>query len=115
MPVITFIYKIGKNPTTYYGKYITDYLSDDHDGLDREVRPILVKVLNEYRKKKGYWLLNSKQIKIGIISLYNDYSSKRETKCFDFYHITGNYLMNKEPSISYINGQKIEIPTVDIF
>ena len=31
---ITFIYKIGKNQRAYYGKYATDSISDDHEGLD---------------------------------------------------------------------------------
>ena len=34
MPFITFIYKVGKNYKTYYGKYCFDYISDDHEGLD---------------------------------------------------------------------------------
>ena len=45
MPFITFIYKVGKNRKTYYGKYCFDYISDDN-----EVKYILIKGLNEYRK-----------------------------------------------------------------
>lgn len=51
MPFITFIYKVGKNNKTYYGKYCFEDMSDDHDGLDNEVKYILIKGLNEYRKK----------------------------------------------------------------
>ncbi len=40
MPFITFIYKVGKNYKTYYGKYCFDYISDDHEGLDNEVENI---------------------------------------------------------------------------
>lgn len=50
MPFITFIYKVGKKKT-YYGKYCSDYISDDHDGLDNEVKYILLSGINEYRKK----------------------------------------------------------------
>ena len=42
MPFITFIYKVGKNPKIYYGKYCIDYISDDHDGLDNEVKYTLI-------------------------------------------------------------------------
>ena len=41
MPFITFIYKVGKNSKTYYGKYCFDYISDDHEGLDNEVKYFL--------------------------------------------------------------------------
>jgi hypothetical protein len=37
MSFITFIYKVGKNPKTDYGKYCFDSISDDHEGLDEEV------------------------------------------------------------------------------
>jgi hypothetical protein len=53
MPFITFIYKIGKNNKTYYGKYCINSMSDDHEGLDNEVKYLLIKGLNEYRKKKN--------------------------------------------------------------
>jgi hypothetical protein len=41
MPFITFIYRVGKNQKTYYCKYCSDYISDDHEGLDIEVKYIL--------------------------------------------------------------------------
>lgn len=53
MPFITFIYKIGKTNKTYYGKYCSDYISDDHNGLDIEVKYDLVKGLNEFRKQNN--------------------------------------------------------------
>jgi hypothetical protein len=37
MVTITFIYKIKNVNKTFYGKYITDYMSDDHEGLDNEI------------------------------------------------------------------------------
>ena len=54
MTFITFIYRIGNNTTTYFGKYVPDYVSDDHEGLDLEVRYVLVDGLNQYREKKGF-------------------------------------------------------------
>ena len=53
MPFITFIYKVGKNPKTYYGKYCFDYISDDHEGLDNEVKYILKQSLNQYRTQNN--------------------------------------------------------------
>ena len=103
MPFITFIYKVGKNYKTYYGKYCFDYISDDHEGLDNEVKYILIKGLNEYRKKNNIQKLKTKII-IGILSFSLDnniptYSSENEIKCFDFYYNDDNKI--------YINGKLI--------
>ena len=46
MPFITFIYKIGSNNKTYFGKYITDYISDEHEGLDLVIKPYLLDGIN---------------------------------------------------------------------
>ena len=67
MSFITFIYKVGKNNKTYYGKYCFDHISDDHEGLDNEVKYILKKGLNEYSKKNNIQELKSKII-IGVLS-----------------------------------------------
>jgi hypothetical protein len=103
MPFITFIYKVGKNYKTYYGKYCFDYISDDHEGLDNEVKDILIKALNEYRKKYNIQKLKSKII-IGILSFSSNriiptYSTDNEIKCFDFYYNYDNKI--------YINGKLI--------
>ncbi len=103
MPFITFIYKVGKNYNTYYGKYCFDYISDDHEGLDNEVKYILKKSLNEYRKKNNIKKLKTKII-IGILSLSINniiptYSTDNEIKCFDFYYKYDNEI--------YINGKLI--------
>ena len=105
MPFITFIYKIGKNYKTYYGKYCFDYISDDHDGLDNEVKYILIKGLNDYRKKNNMQELKTKHMKkiiIGILSFSSNniiptYSTDNEIKCFDFYYNYDNKI--------YINGK----------
>jgi hypothetical protein len=104
MPFITFIYKVGKNDKTYYGKYCFDCISDDHEGLDNEVKYILKKGLNEYRKKNNIKELKSKNIIIGILSFSSNqiiptYSTDNEIKCFDFY-------CNYDDKI-YINGKLI--------
>ena len=102
MPFITFIYKVGKNYKTYYGKYCFDYISDDHEGLDNEVKDILIKGLNKYRKKNNQKLKT--KIIIGILSFSSNdiiptYSSDDEIKCFDFYYNDDNKI--------YINGKLI--------
>ena len=103
MPFITFIYKAGKNYKTYYGKYCLDYVSDDHDGLDNEVKDIWTNGLNEYRKKNNIQELKSKII-IGILSFSSNdtiptYSTDNEIKCFDFYYSYDNKI--------YINGKLV--------
>jgi hypothetical protein len=100
MPFITFIYKVGKNNKTYYGKYCANNISDDHEGLDNEVKYVLIKGLNEY-KKKNIQKVESKII-IGILSFSSNniiptYSSNNEIKCFDFYYDYDNNI--------YINGK----------
>ena len=107
MTFITFIYKIGNNPKTYYGKYNVDYVSDDHDGLDNfVVRPILMRGLNEYRKQKNLPKLKAK-IHLGILSFSCNryiptYSTKREIKAFDFYCDYDKIFMN---------GKQIHFPS----
>ena len=100
MPFITFIYKVGKNKT-YYGKYCVDYISDDHDGLDNEVRYELIKGLNEYRKQKN--IKKIKSILIGVLSFSSDniipIYSMNEKKCFDFYYDYDKKI--------YINGKLV--------
>jgi hypothetical protein len=103
MPFITFIYKIGKR--AFYGKYVSTYVSDDHNGLDVVIHPILLEGVNIFRKQKG--LSSIKTIKIGILSFSVDsyapcYSSEEEFKCFDFY-----YEEEDRKRTMYMNGQKI--------
>lgn len=107
MPFISFIYRIGKNKKTYYGKYVTDDVSDDHEGLDNEVKYSLINGVNEYRKQKGLSPLKTKTLYVGVISFSNNkyiptYSSSQEIKCFDFYMINQNYKGER-----YVNGELI--------
>jgi hypothetical protein len=103
MTFITFIYKVGNNNKTYYGKYCSDHISDDHDGLDNQVKYQLKKGLNKYRKQNNIQKIRSKII-IGVLSFSsNDFiptdSSDNEIKCFDFYHDYHGKI--------YINGKLI--------
>jgi hypothetical protein len=103
MPFITFIYKVGNNNKTYYGKYCNDYISDDNEGLDNEVKYALKNGLNKYRKQNNKKKIKSKII-IGVLSFSSNdcipiYSTDDEKKCFDFYCDYDNKL--------YINGKLI--------
>jgi len=103
MPFITFIYKVGKNSRTYYGKCCFSYISDDHEGLDNEVKYILKQGLNQYRNQNNIQKLKSK-LMIGIMSFSSNpvvptYSTNDEIKCFDFYKTFDDKI--------YINGKLI--------
>ena len=107
---ITFIFKIQNRPgQTFYGKYYTDYISDDHEGLDKEIKPYLLKGINKFQK------LNLspevKNVHIGIISVSDHnyisiHSTDEEIKCFDFY--CKNFTINHKISLTmYMFGKLI--------
>ena len=105
---ITFIYRIENNPKTYYGKYCTDYISDDHEGLDQEVSYRLLSGINKYRKQKKEEKITENNINIGVLSFsWNRYipvySSDKEIKCFDFYYENND---NGDETF-YINGKSV--------
>ena len=108
MSFITFIYRITDDPNIYYGKYVTDYISDDHEGLDLEVKDNLLDGLNKYRIQNNLTELDESNIKIGVLSFCMDnyipcYSSDNEIACFHFYTIYSSYNYK-----SYINGILIQ-------
>ena len=106
MPIVTFIYKLGnkKHSRTFYGKY-DGYISDDHEGLDLEIKRHVEDGINIYRTQNN--LKPIKTIQVGILSLSVDgivpaYSSDKEIKMFDFYCIYDFYSKK-----IYVNGKKI--------
>jgi hypothetical protein len=106
MVTITFIYKIKNINKTFYGKYVADYMSDDHEGLDVEMKYILLGCINKYRQPINIKNLKNKNLSIGILSCttndnYLDYYSSDEIKCFDFYYEKFN------EAKFYINGKKM--------
>jgi|LakMenEpi03Aug12_release.lakeMendotaPanAssembly.Ray.scaffolds.fasta_scaffold1763410_1 hypothetical protein len=111
---ITFIYRIRGNPTTCYGKFIFTHLSDDHDGLDAEMRSVLVNALNRQREKEGLGdsaILREEQVTLGIFSVSSEqlfpiYSTEEEIQVFDFYYKSSGYLYDS--SRTYLNGVLIE-------
>jgi hypothetical protein len=101
---ITFIYRVGKSPKTYYGKYCDDYISDDHEGLDTEVIHSLCQGLNKYRSMNNMPKLSFSAVVVGVLSFSRDhyiltFSSEKEIPCFDFYR--------DEQKRIYINGKLI--------
>ncbi len=117
---ITFFFKIPNGPKadkTFYGKYHTDDISPEHEGLDEVIRPYLLKGLSEYNdniEHKTHILPEelSKNVHIGIISIYNDtyisiHSSNEEKRVFDFYcqKFTINYKIDLE---MYMFGKLID-------
>ena len=69
--------------TKLYGKFVCSYISDDHEGLDLEIKPIIVDGINKYRKQQNLKEAN------GILSFSTNkyiptYSSDEEIH-FDFY------------------------------
>jgi hypothetical protein len=102
---ITFFYRVSSNPTRCYGKYVATHFSDDHEGLDAEMRSVLVNALNRLREEED--VLREEEVSLGILSVsYGDsfpiYSTEEEIRAFDFYHTTSGYLY--ECSKTYLNG-----------
>lgn len=107
MPSVSFLYRIGANPKIYYGKYVCDYISDDHEGLDNEVLPDLLNGINIYRQQKNLQPLKKNQVKVGILSCstnsnYLNYSTKKEIDLFGFY-----FTRYKQIVKMYVNGKQI--------
>jgi hypothetical protein len=107
MAFISFIYKIDNNKKTYYGKFVCDYISDDHEGLDNEIRWYVIDGINKYREQKE--LPPIEKIYIGVISFSMNryiptFSSDQEIQCFDFYYEKYEHVNEK----TYINGKLIE-------
>jgi hypothetical protein len=71
---------MSDNNHKYYGKYCFDHISDDHEGLDVQVRNIL-----------SQGLISMTDVHVGVLSFSNDndiptYSSEDEIKFFDYYY-----------------------------
>ena len=109
MPFISFIYRIGTKK--YFGKYASQSISDDHDGLDCEVRYFLMEGLNRFRAQRGEAALSDADVLIGVLSFsanqYIDvWSSEEEIKCFDFYFL--QFHSGNRRSETYVNGEMLQ-------
>jgi hypothetical protein len=106
---ISFIFRL--NNTTFYGKYYTDSISPDHEGLDEEIKPYLLKGISEYQLQENLPEVKE-NVHIGVISVCNEkhisiHSSNEERACFDFYF--EKYTINYKIVLKmYMFGKKIE-------
>lgn len=86
MVEISFIF-ITLDGKKKFGKYVCDYLSDDHEGLDNEIKYSVVNCWNLYLKSIGLKEVNNiNNIKIGVIGVINNgFCSEEEILVFDMY------------------------------
>ena len=112
MTFITFIYRVNyrdTNPRTFYGKYYTDYVAHDQEGLVEKVKLHLVKGLKAYQLQKNRQEF-TQAVHIGVLSLSShiympDHETNDEKNCFDFY--CENYA-NKQHLKTYVFGTLVE-------
>ena len=121
--MITFIFKLASRPNQlFYGKYYTDTITPDHEGLDLELRPYLLKGISEYhrqdqiQKRVNHFSEFNENVPIGIISVsslkhHSIHSSNEEINCFDFY--CEKFIINHTISLKmYMFGKSIENVTI---
>ena len=107
---ITFIFKL--NYKTFYGKYYTDNISPDHEGLDAEIKPYLLHGI----QKQDLLPDITEEVRIGILSVSNHkyisiHSSHEERNCFDFY--CEKFTINHKICLKmYMFGKLIENPAL---
>jgi hypothetical protein len=106
MPFITFFYKLKNDNTKYYGKFVSNYISDDHGGLDREMKSIVVYGINLLNlSKQTEMTITIDDVSLGILSFSDHsyiptYSSDDEIVMFDFYY---------DDSVGYSTGKNIYV------
>ena len=101
MPFITFFYRLKNDNTKYYGKFVSNYISDDHDGLDREMKSNVVYGINLL----NLMTITVVDVSLGILSFSDHsyiptYSSDDEIEMFDFYY---------DDSVGYSTVKKIYV------
>jgi hypothetical protein len=106
---VTFIYRICGNPTTCYGKFLSGWISDDHQGLDAEMKSVLVNAINRRRRRDVLQgsLLREEEVTLGILSVsyaesFPIYSTSEERFCFDFYYTDYGY--SSDACQAYLDG-----------
>jgi hypothetical protein len=116
MYFITFMYRIGygmaDNTRTYFGKYCFYYISDDHEGLDKEIKPDLIKAINLDRKERKLPEVEEDEVTLGILACCTsnyipNYSSDAERNFYDFYYERTDY--GRKP-IMYLKGKVVQTP-----
>lgn len=101
---ITFIFKFNNEKNNKYGKILLRYLSDNHEGVDNEIKDIVENAINLYMTAN--LLSNINNLKIGIIGIIdgNLYSSDNEISIYDLYIDCTNKEYKKH--IYYYNNEK---------
>jgi hypothetical protein len=121
MAFVTFSYRFANNKKRIYtGKCFFERISDDHEGLDKEVLRYLVKGLNSYRQSQNIAKkVKSKDLMVGVLGVSSDiyvpsFSSKKERKFFDFYYIQYEYNDNTDceedrqhENLFFVNGKRV--------
>jgi hypothetical protein len=71
---VAFIFRTDINPTIQYGKIKLNYLSDDHDGIDNEINPIVYESINTFMTIHS--LPNITNVDIGILGVSNEWHNR---------------------------------------
>jgi hypothetical protein len=107
MAIISFIFRVDEDPTRMFGKICLEYLSDDHEGIDREIKYKIHNLLNAYRTRK--LLPKIINLDIAVIGTTNEFSTIEEKNMFDVYiyeHGYSSYNKCKKPTDYYCMGEK---------
>lgn len=73
-----------------FGKIQLRYYSDDHEGLDNEIRPYVIDALRSYHTRYAYhsatpFEITTETVAISIIGLSTEWTSDRDRVLFDLY------------------------------
>ena len=86
---ISFFFRSPYNDRSF-GKIKLRYYSDDHDGLDEEIRPYVINALQSYHRRYTYHSaspleITSNTVAISIIGISTEWTSDRDRVLFDLY------------------------------
>ena len=84
MPEISFLFRVNGDCTTQYGKL--RHLSDDHNGVDVEIRPYILSALDTYMRTMGLSPITKLVLGvIGILDNETQYCSEADRDIFHLY------------------------------
>ena len=92
---ITFIFRLGESPETYYGKYVCEYVTScekENVCIDTYIRKIVIYGVDKYRLSRGF-IPRDYSVTVGILSICEEnyipfLFSDDETNCFDLYCVS---------------------------
>ena len=106
MTTITFLYRLRPRSFVYYGKIRLRTVAEEHAGLDRVIRPIVLAGIHAYRAEKGYTDLKDSEIQVGVLGLSQwnmVHCSEAERDAFDFYAVQ----LEDGSFQHWMNGQEV--------